>query len=249
MIRVRLGNIYHYGIFASRGEVIQFGLAPCARPHLADHEIEVCASDLDTFLCAGQVEVAEPEPGKDNARTPAQTVAYARESLGRRGYHLLRNNCEHFAYECLTGRPYCSQTADVRALFRSLPVLDVYVAAVPAGRDAADCCRSLTAYALERTFGLRAEQLSLQQTAPDRWEGERCCFSVAHCNDAVAVAVSRASVGVHIAPATRPLPHALTDASGIALHAAVNGRDYLLSVTTDTPQALRTYIGVGLPEL
>ena len=32
MIRVKLGSIYHYGIFADDGEIIQFGLPPVLHP-------------------------------------------------------------------------------------------------------------------------------------------------------------------------------------------------------------------------
>lgn len=247
MIRVRLGNIYHYGVYASRGEVIQFGLAPCARPHLKDSEIEVCASDLDTFLCGGQVEVAEPEQGKDSVRSPEQAVSYARQSLGRRGYHLLKNNCEHFAYECVTGKPYCSQTADVRALFRSLPIVDVYVAAVSSDTALTPCSQALTVYALERTFGLRAEQMDFVQTAPNAWTCEKCSFSIAHCSDVMAVAVSRASVSVHIEPADATPAYVLPDGAGVTQNVTVEGSAYRLSVATDTPQVLRSYIGIKLP--
>lgn len=244
MIRVRLGNIYHYGVYASRGEVIQFGLAPCARPHLKDSEIEVCASDLDTFLCGGQVEVAEPEQGKDSVRSPEQAVSYARQSLGRRGYHLLKNNCEHFAYECVTGKPYCSQTADVRALFRSLPIVDVYVAAISPDSALTPCSRVLLDYALERTFGLRAEQLTFAESAPGCRTSEKCSFSIAHCKDAIAVAVSRASVGVHIEPADVIPTHVLPDGAGVTRNVTLDGRSYRLSVITETPQVLRSYIGI-----
>lgn len=246
MIRVRLGNIYHYGVYASRGEVIQFGLAPCARPHLKDSEIEVCASDLDTFLCGGQVEVAEPEQGKDSVRSPEQVVSYARQSLGRRGYHLLKNNCEHFAYECVTGKPYCSQTADVRALFRSLPIVDVYVAAIPPDAALTRSSQALLEYALERTFGLRAEQLTCQESTPGCWTSEKCSFSIAHCQDAMAVAVSRASVGVHIEAFDVTPAHVLPDGAGVIQNVTVEGSSYRLSVQTDTPQVLRSYIGVKI---
>ena len=58
MVRVKSGRIYHYGVFVSDSEVIQFGLAPIARQGLKDSDIEVCASDVDTFLQGGFLEVA-----------------------------------------------------------------------------------------------------------------------------------------------------------------------------------------------
>ena len=220
MIRVKLGSIYHYGVFASEGEIIQFGLAPQARPTLKDSEIEVCASDLKVFLCGGVMEVAEFDEDNSN-RSPEEAIAYARQSIGKRGYNILYNNCEHFAYDCITGKPYCSQTADVRSLFRSLPIVDVYVAAIPEGvkighiscaeREAEIdsvnnprvktekyCVWKLLEYALERSFGLHADKLTFTKNEAGKWTTDKCFFSLSHCDGTVAVAVSRAAVGVDI---------------------------------------------------
>lgn len=121
MIRVRSGSIYHYGIFVSDSEVIQFGLAPAARPTLKDSEIEVIATDVDTFLGGEFLEVAVfDRKEKKKNRTPDETVAFARARMGERGYHILYNNCEHFAYECVTGKHYSEQVDGVRALFQGL---------------------------------------------------------------------------------------------------------------------------------
>ena len=43
IIRVRLGDLYHFGIFVSEDEVIQFGLAPGVRA-IPDTEVEVLTS-------------------------------------------------------------------------------------------------------------------------------------------------------------------------------------------------------------
>ncbi len=234
MVRVRLGSIYHYGVFVSENEIIQFGLAPSARPTLKDSEIEVLASDLATFLCGGRLEVAVPEDGTQPARTPEQVIAFARQSLGKRGYHLLKNNCEHFAYECVTGTPYCSQTADVRALFRSLPVVNVYVAPTDPKHDRT---QGLLEYALGRTFGLHAGQLTFTPVGQGRWTTEKCAVAVFQCAGAVAVAVSRAEVGVHVSPADVQPAREPTNAVFVTLE----GRDYVLTVDTPTPEVIRTY--------
>ncbi len=239
MVRVRLGDIYHYGIYADDREIIQFGLAPSARPTLKDREIEVCASDLATFLCGGRPEVAVADDVHKPCRTPDEIIAYARASLGKRGYHILRNNCEHFAYECVTGTPYCSQTADVRALFRSLPVVDVYVAPIDAQYDVEHGrIQGLLSYALGRTFGLRADQLTFTQTEQGRWLTEKCAVAVSHCADAVAVVISRAAVGVQILPEDTNLP----PKQGHVVSVMLNGRTYVLAVDTATPDIIRTYI-------
>ncbi len=121
MIRVKSGTIYHYGIFVDDGEVIQFGLAPAARPTLKDSDIEVLATDIDTFLAGQFLEVAEfDRKEKKTNRTPAEVISAARARMGERGYHILYNNCEHFAFECVTGKHYSSQVDGVREMFRGL---------------------------------------------------------------------------------------------------------------------------------
>lgn len=47
----------------------------------------------------------------DDLYTPAQIVQYARFWLGDTGYHLLFNNCEHFANVCTLGQ-YRSQQVE-----------------------------------------------------------------------------------------------------------------------------------------
>ncbi|MBR5797467.1 MAG: lecithin retinol acyltransferase family protein [Clostridia bacterium] len=324
MIRVKLGSIYHYGVFVSEGEVIQFGLAPSARPTLKDSDIEVCASDIDAFLCGGFLEVAEFDRAeKKKNRRPKDVVAFARDNLGRRGYNILYNNCEHFAYECVTGKPYCSQTADVRALFRSLPVVDVYVARIPddvsikplscterereigsvnnpKAKIEKYCVWRLLEYALERSFGLHAQKLTFEKTPEGKWTTEKCFFSLSHCDGAVAVAVSRAAVGVDI-ETMRPLSrdrfadkilsegeytlyeqtlpeeqegfllerwtakeslfkkegeaafiardYDTTQGKSRTQHVTSAGQSYVLSVATDTPEVIRTYLDIDLTRL
>lgn len=222
MVRVKAGSIYHYGVFVSESEIIQFGLAPVARQGLKDTDIEVCCSDVDTFLCGGFLEVAEFDRAERRKnRRPAKAIEYARSKLGTRGYNILYNNCEHFAYDCVTGKPYCSQTADVRALFRSLPVADVYVARIPASPELTKlypperqaeldevtnervrtekwCVWKLLEYALERSFGFKMKDMAFSKNEHGKWTTEKCFFSLSHCDGAVAVAVSRAEVGVDI---------------------------------------------------
>ena len=121
MIRVKTGSIYHYGVYVSDSEVIQFGLAPAARPTLKDDEIEVLASDIDVFLAGQFLEVAEFDRKEKKANNPPEeAVRIARSRIGERGYHIIYNNCEHFAYECVTGKKYSEQVDGVREMFRGL---------------------------------------------------------------------------------------------------------------------------------
>lgn len=229
MIRVGLGGIYHFGIYASDDEVIQFGLAPSRRTMLRDSEVEVLASDIDTFLAGGFLEVAVFEKKeKKKHRRPDEVVRYARGKLGTRGYSILYNNCEHFANECLSGERSCRQADDVRALFRSLPIVDVYTAALPDKDDETPLATPLRqeeldgitnvglkrekyyvwrllGYALNRSLGLRIEDLIFTRSESGRYMTDKAEFSLSHSGGALAVAISRAPIGVDIEKKGTPM--------------------------------------------
>ena len=268
MVRVKLGSIYHYGVFASEDEIIQFGLAPSMRSMLKDSEIEVCISDVDTFLAGGFLEVAVFERGEKKKNRPAdEALDYARSRIGERGYSILYNNCEHFAYECITGSTYCSQTADVRAFFKALPIADVYIAAIPADlevtsveptqknaqlkkiddpveREQSYFAWRLLEYALERTFGYRIKKLRYED---GKWVSDKCEYAVCVRDGAVAVAVSRGAIDVRIAQSADALNLNLTATTKIWTETVtLNGREYVFSVATDTPEVLRIYSYINL---
>lgn len=228
MIRVKSGSVYHYGVFVSDGEVIQFGKAPNRRLNVKDSEIEVETTDIYDFLSGGFLEVAElDKKEKNQRRTPDDTVAYARSRIGEKGYNILYNNCEHFAYESVLGVKYCSQTENVRALFRNLPIVDVYFAELPeeepnlplaSGERQAEVEATahsvlkrqryyvwrLLEYALNRSFGIKPETVSFTKNANGKWEAPCCCFSLSHGERMLAVAVSRKAVGVDIEKIVEP---------------------------------------------
>ena len=74
MVRVKQGAIYHYGIFVSSEEIIQFGLPPMLRLSSKDADIEVCVSDDETFLCDGFMEVGIPDKGNEKKRTVSEII-------------------------------------------------------------------------------------------------------------------------------------------------------------------------------
>ena len=228
MIRVSAGTIYHFGIYVSDDEVIQFGLPPSRRGLQSDSEVEVLASDIDGFLAGGFLEVCEfDKKEKKKNRTPEQTVSYARSKLGMRGYHILYNNCEHFANECITGTGICRQAEDVRALFRNMPIVDVYIAEIPEDLPIGkvDCSArmeeinsvsnekvkrekyfvwQLLCYAMGRSFGKRGSKLDFVKQSHGGWSCGDVFLSLSHSDGAVAVAVSRAAVGVDIERISAP---------------------------------------------
>ncbi len=222
MVRVQLGGIYHYGIYVSDDEVIQFGLAPGVRQLIPDTDICVLSSDVDVFLAGGFLEVAVADRReRKKHHSPKETVKIARSRIGERGYHILYNNCEHFAYECLTGEKYSSQTESVRKLFQSMPVLDVYVAKIPTDirmnvvspksrQDEISACScervkrekycawKLLEYGLERSLGKKITEMKIVKSENGKWTSPHVEFSISHSHDAVCVAVSRKPVGVDI---------------------------------------------------
>ena len=259
MIRVRAGSIYHYGIYASDDEVIQFGLAPIARPTLSDRDVEVCVSDIDAFLCGGFLEVAVPERKEQKKlRTPSETVEAARAEIGKKGYSIIYNNCEHFAYRCLTGESYCSQTESIRDLFRAFPIVDVYIAHTVKDtklktlyppqrakeiseytdekqRRGEYCAWKLFEYALERTFGKKLKKVALTKSG-GAWKCDACELAYSYCDDVVCVCVSRKPVELVISADEGDI---LTD-TYISEH-SFNGKKYYICIRTDTPERIRLY--------
>ena len=117
MIRTKVRFFYHYGIFVSEEEVIQFGLPD--DPFRSADQILVLSTDITAFLQGGELEVMSPEKQeRKQMRTPEQIVAIARQRIGEGGYDILHNNCEHFASDCVFGQPHSSFLQDVRDKLR-----------------------------------------------------------------------------------------------------------------------------------
>ena len=113
IIRVKLGSVYHYGIFVSDEEVIQFGYPPIAK--YQDKEKAVVATDIDTFACDQLIEVGAFTFSDHKKRFKSNiTIELARKRLGEGGYDIIENNCEHFAFECYCGRHFSSQEIEMK---------------------------------------------------------------------------------------------------------------------------------------
>lgn len=119
MIRVKLGSVYHYGLFVSDDEVIAFGLPPTAENLKNQQNIKVLATDIDVFSCGKLVETATLSfKEKRRRKAPEQSVAEARARIGEGGYSLIHNNCEHFVNEVVFGESVSEQERAVREKFR-----------------------------------------------------------------------------------------------------------------------------------
>lgn len=97
----------HHGIDMGDGTVIHLAPQDGARVTFADDGQRFCVrrDSWDQF-CKGQT------PQKIthvNALPEADIAAFAEASLGKCGYHLLDNNCEHFANLCCTGQAVSRQ--------------------------------------------------------------------------------------------------------------------------------------------
>ncbi|MFN3189929.1 MAG: lecithin retinol acyltransferase family protein [Aureliella sp.] len=92
----------HHGIDMGDGTVIHLAPESGARVALADNSAEftVRRDSIEDF-CRGQKSVVKEHR---DARKPEAVCRAAESRLGESGYHLLENNCEHFATACATGR-------------------------------------------------------------------------------------------------------------------------------------------------
>ncbi len=242
VVRVAAGPLFHYGIYKNDDEIIQFGLNP-ALGRDENEPIRVCSCGMRDFLCKSNLQVLVFEEG-DIFNRPEETLSLAEARIGQGGYHIIHNNCEHFVYECVTGKKYCAQTEELRQRFRNISITDFYYAAVPEREIGVvepkirqelientpnpDVKRQryfvwkLLEYALYRSFGYKIDKLSFSVDESGKWSCEECYFSLSHCKEAVAVAVSRRPVGVDIEALAHPVSEAfakrvLTD-SELALY-------------------------------
>src|SRR4051812_11749232 len=105
---VRRRGYTHHGIDCGDGTVIHFS----GEPGSAKLGACIVRSTLYDFLQGGELKVREY-----GRRDPAETTVHRAESkLGETGYHLVRNNCEHFATWCCTGLAASRQVRGVGSL-------------------------------------------------------------------------------------------------------------------------------------
>ena len=221
-VRVRIGSVYHYGIFVSEDEIIAFGLPPVPEYRDRPERLTVLATDADTFSCGSIIEKAVFSfSEKRKKRTPAKIVEIARSRIGETGYNIIHNNCEHFVNECVFGVARCTVEEEARKRWRSRPICDVYIANVggfgPVGtvyptrrdREIRDCGNdalraakyadwTLLALGAKRSLAVDFEKTVFKKTQFGRWCAEGFDFSLSHTGNSVAVAVSGGAVGVDI---------------------------------------------------
>ena len=217
IVRVKSGEIYHYGIYVSEEEIIQFGFSPFHNTGTAQRDISVCTSDVDTFLMGGFMECeCLDRKEKKTRRSPESTVKAAMERIGETGYDILCNNCEHFVYECAFGRRYCEQS-DIFFRMNPMQLAEIYVRPYPfetknhkiypaERKKEIKKCRNedlkrekyyawkLLEYALDNAKGIDIRKAKLHKEG-NKWCSDQCFFSISHTDDLVLVAVSSKNVG------------------------------------------------------
>ena len=117
LIRVHVSFYDHYGIYESDTAVYAFGLPD--NTGVPPEEICVVCTPLAVFCAGGFVQVAQlTRAERKQARSVDLVIAAARARLGETGYHILYNNCEHFATSCLFGTPRSALVEEARASIR-----------------------------------------------------------------------------------------------------------------------------------
>ena len=222
IVRIKLGGVYHFGIFVSEDEVIQFGLPPTAENRDKEGEPVVCATDIDVFSCGQIVETAVPDRSeRKRLHSPAETVAAARARLGEGGYNLIHNNCEHFVNECAFGEKRCTQEDEVRRRWASRPVCGVYIALAPEAMPDAEIfpekrraellgiaseqlrregvmCWLLLEAAAKRSFGVDMQSAGFRKKLGGAWVCEKFQFALKADSGICAAAVSNGRVSLEI---------------------------------------------------
>lgn len=99
-IRVRRRGYWHHGIDCGDGSVIHLAGEPLRR-----RDARVTRTSAEEFSRGGRVEIVHHAVSCE----PELVLERASDHLGETGYHLLRNNCEHFAHWCKTGVSYSKQ--------------------------------------------------------------------------------------------------------------------------------------------
>jgi phosphopantetheinyl transferase len=218
-VRVKLGEIYHYGIYVTDDEILQFGYPPINLNFKAE-DVCVLSTDIEVFTAGKFLEVGVLDKKEQKkARKTEQVVAYARQKLGTKGYDILHNNCEHFCYECLFNQKQSSQIDAVKEAFKNRPYVYVYIKKFPFDTDKKiypkerkkEVLSTSNQKVKEEKFYVWKLLQDLLKTKCDKdikkvkfykenakWMADGFYFSLSHTGDIVAVAVAKNPVGIDV---------------------------------------------------
>ena len=221
MVRVPSGSFYHYAICTGDDSIIQFGDS-IVNPNVDPETVEVNEVGIDEFLKGRFAQVAEFDKKElKRKNSPAKIVLNAKMSIGKKGYHILYNNCEHFANECVFNDHKCSQTESFRENFgKTFPMIDVYVSDVSryknnnqlpkyAKHEIKKCKNEsvieqkksvygLLDYAVTSSFNKSLECKKLFKNKSGKPCHKNYFVSFSHTDELICVAVSKQNIGVDI---------------------------------------------------
>lgn len=90
------GFTEHHGLYIGKGQVI----------HLTEEDRKVVQTCLYSFSNGNDIRVKQHAPNPDRA------INRAKNKLGKRGYNLVSNNCEHFVNHCIKGKQTSNQISN-----------------------------------------------------------------------------------------------------------------------------------------
>ena len=121
---------YHYGIYAGRRKVIHF-----SRGKIRRDSIENFTSDTGAIFDTSTIDVIGFDPEHIKGIPLKECYERAKSCVGKTGYDVLENNCEHFALWCRTGKAISAQAFGsesdaysnlTSALFSTSGIADLY---------------------------------------------------------------------------------------------------------------------------
>lgn len=115
-IRVKRQLYYHHGIYVSDDEVIHFS-GRSSDSVLDWSNCEIIVSSLEEFLKGGNLQIRRYlNSEKSKIKDKEYIVKRAKSYIGKKGYNLFTNNCEHFANYCTMDKKISEQVDNLVGL-------------------------------------------------------------------------------------------------------------------------------------
>ena len=116
IIRVYTGRYYHFGIYIGDETVIHFA-GPDPHTLTDASKAAVRKDSLDHFSMGKSLEVRDYSlEEKLKKRPPKKVIGEAVSQIGKAGYDIIYNNCEHFVNKCVFGVAYSTQIDKMREM-------------------------------------------------------------------------------------------------------------------------------------
>ena len=186
MIRIRLGSLYHYGIFVSEDEVIQFGLPPTAENRAKEGEPSVLATDIDVF---GYNIIHNNCEHFVNECVFGEARCLQAEDVRRRW--LSRPICDVYI-------AVIPENVSGVGIFPERRKAEIDNISSPEERNAARFLWKLLGYAAGRSFNTDLKNAGFKRQLMGKWVCDSFSFSLSERDGLAAVAVSNADVSLRL---------------------------------------------------